>query len=212
MKKEYTKNFRKLVLLVIGILLASFGMSLLIKCNLGQSTVSGISYNIGFIMNMKAGTILAIINYICFLIQILMLGKDFKLFQFFQLGVTVIFSNCVNYFTYDMPFISELAVNNYIVNIGILLTGICFMAYGVSLMIKVDLVYMPFEGFCKVLAEKLNIKFGTLKLYVDGTLVICSVALILLFSIPNTSVREGTIVYACLFGPLANIFMKSIRI
>jgi hypothetical protein len=53
-------------MLILGIVFAAFGMALLIKSDLGQSTISGISNNIGIIANMKTGTVLAIINYICF--------------------------------------------------------------------------------------------------------------------------------------------------
>jgi len=42
--------------------------------------------------------------------------------------------------------------------------------------------------------------------------VILSFCIIIIFKIPNTTVREGTIVYTLVFGPLTNIFMKSINV
>ena len=51
------------LMLILGIVISAFGMTLLIKSDLGQSTISGISNNIGIIINMKTGTVLAVINY-----------------------------------------------------------------------------------------------------------------------------------------------------
>jgi uncharacterized membrane protein YczE len=46
---------------------------------------------------------------------------------------------------------------------------------------------------------------------VDILLVVISLVLIYVFNIPNTSVREGTIIYTFLFGTLINIFMRAIK-
>jgi uncharacterized membrane protein YczE len=85
------------------------------------------------------------------------------------------------------------------------------MSYGVSLMMVADLIFLPFEGFCNVLSVKLKMKFGTLRRYVDILLVVISLGLIYAYNIPNTSVREGTIIYTFLFGTLLNVFMKAIK-
>ncbi|QLY81459.1 hypothetical protein HZF06_07705 [Clostridium intestinale] len=214
--KEILTNYTKLywkrsIMLLVGVLISAFGMTLLIKSGLGQSTVSGISYNIGYVTNIKTGTILALINYLCFIGQVILLKRSFKVIQVFQLLITTIFSSTVNLFMYDFKLISELQVDNYIINLIILIIGIVFMSYGVSLMMVADLIFLPFEGFCNVLSVKLKMQFGTLRRYVDILLVVISVVLIYVFNIPNTSVREGTIIYTFLFGTLLNIFMKAIK-
>jgi len=214
--KEILTNYTKLywkrsIMLLGGIFISAFGMTLLIKSGLGQSTVSGISYNIGYVTNIKTGTILGLINYLCFIGQVILLKRSFKVIQVFQLLITTIFSSTVNLFMYDFKLISELQVDNYIVNLIILIIGIVFMSYGVSLMMVADLIFLPFEGFCNVLSVKLKIQFGTLRRYVDILLVVISLVLIYVFNIPNTSVREGTIIYTFLFGTLLNIFMKVIK-
>lgn len=214
--KEILTNYTKLywkrsIMLLGGIFISAFGMTLLIKSGLGQSTVSGISYNIGYVTNIKTGTILGLINYLCFIGQVILLKRSFKVIQVFQLLITTIFSSTINLFMYDFKLISELQVDNYIINLIILVIGIVFMSYGVSLMMVADLIFLPFEGFCNVLSVKLKIQFGTLRRYVDILLVVISLVLIYVFNIPNTSVREGTIIYTFLFGTLLNIFMKVIK-
>jgi uncharacterized membrane protein YczE len=209
---NYTKLYwKRSIMLLVGILISAFGMTLLIKSGLGQSAVSGISYNIGYVTNIKTGTILGLINYLCFIGQVILLKRSFKVIQVFQLLITIIFSSTVNLFMYDFKLMSELQLDNYIVNLIILIIGIGFMSYGVSLMMVADLIFLPFEGFFNVLSVKLKMQFGTLRRYVDILLVVISLVLIYVFNIPNTSVREGTIIYTFLFGTLLNVFMKVIK-
>lgn len=207
-RKNYIK---RIIMLTLGILIATLGMTLLIKSSLGQSTVSAISYNIGVVTNMKTGTILAVINYICFFVQIILLRRNFKVIQILQLVITTIFGGLVNIFLYDISFISNMDLNNYILKLVVLICGIIFMAYGISLMMIADLIFMPFEGLCNLIASKLKIPFGTLRRYVDILFVIISIAIIIIYKIPNTSIREGTILYTILFGTLTNVFISSMK-
>jgi uncharacterized protein len=210
LKSNQEYSYRSLML-ILGIVFAAFGMALLIKSDLGQSTISGISNNIGIITNMKTGTVLAVINYICFIGQIILLKRNFKLIQVLQLVVASLLGYLVNLFLYDVRVIANLQLNNYGLQLLILFIGIIFMAYGVSLMIVANLTFVPFEGFCNVIALKLHRQFGTVRRYVDVIFVILSLCVIIGFKIPNTTVREGTIIYTLIFGPLTNIFIKSIN-
>lgn len=206
LSEDFTK---RLVILICGIAICSFGMALLIKANLGQSPVSAVSYNSGIVLNIKTGTIVGIINYACFFGQILFLKKDFRLFQALQLFVTFIFSNLMNFYLYTMPLISTLKFDNYIFRIPVLLLGIVCIAYGVSLMIIADLPGLPFEAFANVIAKSYGIRFGTLRRYIDISLVLISLAIIFIYKVPNTSIREGTIIYTFLSGTLMNLFLKN---
>ncbi|WP_157797094.1 YitT family protein [Clostridium sp. CT7] len=198
-------------MLALGIIISAFGMTLLVKSSLGQSTVTAISYNIGIVTQMKTGTVLTLVNYVCFIGQIILLKKEFKLIQVLQLVVTTVFGSVLNVFLYGIPFITNMQLNNYLVKLVVLLIGIIFMAYGVSLMVLANLVFMPYEGLCNVIALKLNVPFGTIRRYVDITFVILSLAIIFAYKIPNTSVREGTVIYTLLLGTLTNVFMKHIK-
>lgn len=209
---EIKQNYiKRTIMLTLGIVIAALGMTLLVKSSLGQSTVSAISYNIGIVTNMKTGTILALINYICFFAQIILLKRNFKIIQVLQLVITTVFGGLLNIFLYNISFISNINLNNYILKLVVLLGGIICMAYGISLMIIADLIFLPFEGLCNLIASKLKIPFGTLRRYVDIVFVIISIGIIIIYKIPNTSIREGTIIYTALFGTLTNVFINFMR-
>ncbi|MBN1468293.1 MAG: hypothetical protein JW924_06175 [Fusobacteriaceae bacterium] len=204
-----TKNIKKRIfILIIGTLISAFGMALLVKSNLGQSTVGGFSYNISMILNLKVGTVVALVNYICFVGQIIILKGNFRFIRILQLLITYIFASTMNLFLYTIPIISNLSLNSYLFKVIVLLLGITCMSYGVSLSLKADIVILPFEAFFYEISIKSNIKFGSLRRLVDIILVIISLTIIYIFKIPNNSVREGTIIYTFLFGTLLNVFME----
>ena len=201
--------YRRFLILILGIIICSFGMALLIKSNLGQSTLTGISYNLGIVLGLKTGTIVGFINYACFAGQVIFLKKEFKIIQILQLIVTVIFSTLINFYLYSMPFISNLKLEYYSIKLLILIFGIVCIAYGVSLMLIANLATLPFEAFANVIALKYEIKFGTLRRYIDISLVLLSLIIIFVYKIPNTSIREGTIIYTFLSGTLMNVFLNA---
>jgi uncharacterized membrane protein YczE len=180
----------------------AFGISFIVKASIGQSTLSGFSYNLGVLLNMKQGTTLGWINLLFFLGQLPILKWKLSLKDFFQLGMILMSTLLTNFFIYDFPWGIFPAASSYPIQLIYLFTGILIMALGISLMMALDFVFMPYEGFLHLISEKSTLSFGKLRRIFDVALVFGSLALILLFKIPNTSVREGTVIFALLVGTL----------
>lgn len=202
---------RKVFFCLLGLFISAFGMSLLIKSALGQSTVSALAYNLSLVTGIRTGTIVAYVNYLCLVGQIVLLKKDFKPFQLLQLGITFIFGSMVNFFLYDFFLTANLVLADYPLQAATFLVGIAIMAFGVALVFVADFVFLPFEGFCKLLASHLNLPFGKLRVAIDSSLVVISLVLIFTQSLPNTSIREGTLLYALAFGFLINFFLSQLN-
>ena len=162
--------------------------------------MSGFSYNLGILFGLKQGTALGLLNFLFFLAQIPLL-KKMGLIHFFQVVMIVVSTVLTNLFIYDfnwIPFIHS----DYPAQVGLLLIGIAVMALGVALMMVLDFVFMPFEGFIHLLAQRLDLSFGTLRRTIDIVLVGLSLAMMIIFKLPNTTVREGTVLFALLVGTL----------
>jgi len=187
--------------LLLALSLISLGISLIAKSSIGQSTVSGFSYNLGVLIHLKQGTALGLVNLVFFLAQIPLLKKlDLK--HAFQLGMIVVSSWMTNVFLYDFPWTWFPLPESYPIQVIYLLIGIGVMALGVSLMMALEFVFMPFEGFIHLVSERTQVSFGKLRRNIDLGLVVLSLILIVLFKIPNTSVREGTLLFAIGVGSL----------
>ena len=106
-----------LVYTLIAIAMIGFGMSLIIKANLGQSTVSGFTNALAHVINIKAGTVLIYFNLLCFVFELILLGKKVKPILILQPLLSLVFGNIVNFFLYDFSIFkkdSDFVVNfNY---------------------------------------------------------------------------------------------------
>ncbi len=202
---------RKVFFCIFGLFISAFGMSLLIKSALGQSTVSALAYNISMVSNIKTGTIVAYVNYLCLIGQVILLKRDFRPFQLLQLAITFLFGVMVNFFLYDFPFTTNLTLPGYPLQAVAFLVGIVIMSFGVAFVFVADFVFLPFEGFCKLLASHFSLPFGKLRVGIDSSLVVISLVLIYIQNLPNTSIREGTILYALAFGFLINFFTTNLN-
>lgn len=209
-KGIFDNIFLRIVLLVVGVILCSVGTAFTTRTSLGAGSVSGLCINIELMTGTKQGTILAVINYICFVVQIMLLGKKFKLTQVMQIFMASIFGVTLNFFVYDIPFITNLAQQSYGIRMSMFLIGVVLSTFGVSTMNKADLVFLPYEGFCNALIYRLNKPFGKVRPYIDGVIVGSSILLIIIMRLPNISVREGTIIMTILFGKLVALFNKKV--
>ena len=201
--------FRSLKLF-IALSLISLGISLIAKSAIGQSTVSGFSFNLGVLIHLKQGTALGLVNLAFFLAQIPLLKKlDLK--HAFQLGMILVSSLLTNVFLYDFPWAWFPLPSTYPIQLIFLLIGIVVMALGISLMMALEFVYMPYEGFIHLVSERFNLSFGKLRRNLDMGLVVMSLILIILFRIPNTTVREGTLLFAYGVGTLNHQFIPILK-
>lgn len=182
----------------------------MMQAGLGLSSVSSLGKNIELIAGIKAGTVLSYFNYICFFLQIIILRKEFKISAVLQLTITFVFGALVNFFIYDLTLTSGLNFDLYLLKILLLLVGVVISTFGVSSMIKADLIFLPFEGLCNAITYKTNKPFATIRPIIDLSIVIFSFSLIIVFKIPNESIREGTIITTLIFGKLVGFFNKSI--
>ena len=151
-----------------------FGMSLIIKANLGQSTVSGFTNALAHVINIKAGTVLIYFNLLCFVFELILLGKKVKPILILQPLLSLVFGNIVNFFLYDFGFIAQLNLSNYGFQVIALLIGIVMMSLGVSLMMSVKLVVLPYDAFIVVFSEHFKIPFIKVRTGADVLFVLSS--------------------------------------
>lgn len=171
--------------------------------------MSGFSYNVGSLIGVKQGTALGLLNLLFFLAQIPLL-KKLGLTHFFQVLMIVVSTILTNLFIYDFPWI-PFVQSDYLAQLGLMLSGIGVMALGVALMMVLDFVFMPFEGFIHLLSHRLGRSFGSVRRHLDLLLVFLSLVIMLVSHHPNTAVREGTILFALLVGTLNHRLMPTLK-
>lgn len=196
MKKEIVQ----LLEMSLGVMFTALGITFMMKSGLGQTAVTAFTQNICNIFSLKSGTFLIVFNISCILLQLLILGKDFKKLQIIQLVIAYLQGQLVNVFCYDMPVISTMQSDNYIIVWIWMLCGILFASYGVAMIMTADLVKHPFEELCMILSRRWNMPFSKLRMRADILFMALSLVMILLFKLNLSTLREGTWVCMLILG------------
>ena len=136
----------RILLNLLSVTIIAFGMTLLIKANLGQSTIAGFSSTLAHILVVKAGTIVFFLNLICFIIELIILKEKIKWAIGLQLLLSSVFGSVVNFFLYDVSWIANLSFNSYFQQLALLLTAILIMGIGISLMMSINLAVLPYDA------------------------------------------------------------------
>lgn len=190
-----------------ALLLIAFGVALSINSNLGVSPVNSLPYVVSRILNVQMGTCVTVIFCFYILLQILILGREFRPVNLLQ----IVFSTVFGYFVdFAKAIVGDFAIPTYAGQLTMLAISIVLIALGVLLYMDVQLVPMPMEGLSSTVAKKLRKPFPTMKTVIDCLVVLIGIVLCFLFFGRLDGIREGTVLTAMLTGKLIGILKKPI--
>lgn len=198
------------VLLIAGLFFAGVGVAFTKHGELGVSPISSVANVMSCKFTMLSmGNWLIIWNCVLIVGQIVILRRDFQLFQLLQIPLSFLFG----WFTdVGMWLVSFLPVPNYAMKLVMLFIGIFILAFGITLSFLANIIMNSGEAIVKAIADKSGMVFGNVKVLFDVTCVTIAVVLSLVFfdgKIVGT--REGTVISALCTGFVVKFFTKCIR-
>lgn len=206
-KKELIKRY---ILFIIGLFFAGVGVAFTKHGELGVSPISSVAN----VMSLKfdfltIGSWLIVWNCVLILGQIVILRKEFKLYQLLQIPLSFLFG----YFTdFGMRIVSFIPVNNYFTRLLMLFIGIAVLAFGISLSVIANVIMNSGEAIVKVISDKTGFEFGNVKVVFDISCVTVSIILSLIFfNMKIVGTREGTVISAILTGLVVKFFTKALK-
>ncbi|AWI05709.1 YczE/YyaS/YitT family protein [Clostridium drakei] len=188
---------------ISGLFFMGLGISLTSKSGLGTSPINSLPYVLSMIFPLTVGQFTFLLSILFFIVEIIVLRKDFPKEQYLQLFV----GPCFGFFVdLGMSIFAFVNPDAYLVKILVLLSGCFLLALGVYLQVIANVIINPGEGVVKAISNKFTKKFGNIKIALDSTL--CIIAIIIsLFTFGNIKgVREGTIICAVLVGNITKIY------
>ncbi len=201
---------KKYILLIIGLFFSGVGIAFTKHGELGVSPISSVAN----VMSLKfsfftMGSWLIIWNCVLILGQIIILRKDFKVYQLLQIPLSFLFG----YFTdIGMKIVSFIPVNSYFVKLLMLFIGIAVLAFGISLSVIANAIMNSGEAIVKAISDKTGFEFGNVKVVFDVSCVVVSVVLSLIFfDMKILGTREGTVISAVLTGFVVKNFTKLLK-
>lgn len=202
-QKETIKRY---ILCVVSLFILSMGIALTKVGDLGVSPISSVAnvLSIGF-PQITIGNWLIITNIIMIVIQIVLLRKNFKLYQLLQIPVSLLFG----YFTdFGVWLFSFLPPQNYIMQLLYAAAGDLVLGFGISLSVTANVIMNSGEATVLAISDVSKKEFGTVKIIYDLSCVALSVVLSLLFTGGIVGVREGTLLCACCTGLVVKLCNK----
>ena len=191
------------VILVVGLIIAHFGVTLFLLSNLGADPfnvfVQGLFRILSSVIPASLITHGRTHMAVCLLIIFILLFVDRS---YIKIG-TVICMVCggpiIDFFTWLLGLIlgSEQPLWSRIL---MLVLGCVILAYGMTIVIKSDAGTGPNDLVAVVISDKTKKKFGIIRLIVDGVFAAIGFAL-------GGVLGAGTIVCIALVGPVAGVFL-----
>lgn len=199
---------RRSLLLCLGLAIMALGVAFSIKADLGTSPISSVPYVVSLMSAMSVGTATIFINAILLMGEILIMRRQFHPVQLLQLLVVILFGWLIDLCLWAM---GGLTYADYGQQWLICSAGILILGIGVSFEVTANLIPLPGEGLILSLCTVLPLRFGSMKVIVDASLVILAVLLSLAFLAGLYGVREGTIAAALCVGLVAKASNSLIR-
>lgn len=202
--------FKRYLLFIVGLFFSGIGVAFTKHGELGVSPISSVANVMSCkFTSISLGMWLLIWNCVLIVCQIVILKKDFQLFQLFQIPLSILFG-CFTDF--GMWLVAFIPVPNYAVKLVMLVIGIIILAFGIALSVIANVILNSGEAVVKAVSDKTGKNFGDVKVIFDISCVVIAVILsLVLFKGQIVGTREGTIISAFCTGIVVKFFTKSFQ-
>ena len=188
----------RLIFYFVGLAIMAFGVALSVKSDLGVSPISSIPYTMTCVAGIELGKATIIFSVFMVFVQIVLLRKNFKLFNLLQLPVGILFGlfmTCCSNAIMSLPPIESVTLR-----LILMLASTVVIAIGVFMYVPTGFIPLAPEGAMLAVAQLTRSKFGNVKLISDISMVTISGVTCLLVIKELGSVGVGTVVAAVLVG------------
>ncbi len=196
---------KKLFIIFISIIFVGIGVALTIVASVGVGSWDAMAQTASVITNTQIGTIGIILNCFCVFGQFIILRKEFSIRHVLQIPFSIILGIAINIAL--VTIIETVPLDIYWHRYIVLVIGYIVAAFGVAIVMSVNLVTFALEGLCVAAQKVLHIPFYKIRQIVDIICILLVIVVALLLNL-EIYIREGTIIGMLIFGPLLGLFTK----
>ncbi|MFI3326407.1 MAG: DUF6198 family protein [Clostridia bacterium] len=200
------KKIKSVIIYLLGLFITALGVCFSIISSLGVTPSSSTPYVVSIITNIELGTCTTLVLISFVILQIIILGKDFKKKDLLQIIAGSVFGSLITLAEFITSGIQTSDI--YFVNLFYCGVGVIFIALGVMLYLSPKILSLPAEGLMQAVAFKFKLPIPTAKIICDCSLVILASILSLIFLGNITGLREGTVISAVFVGLCMKLFNK----
>ena len=189
-----------------GLLIMALGVTISVKSGLGVTPISSVPYTISIVFGIELGLATTIFSVIAAAFEIPVLRSKYKLTNLLQIPISIVFgifmSTC-NKMVQTLP-----SPDSFVIRFILMLISTVVVSVGVFMYVSSGFIPLPTEGLLIAIAQVSKMKFASLKLIGDITMVIVSLVTCLIVLHQFGSIGIGTIVSALLVGNEVKILTK----
>ncbi|MCD8238653.1 MAG: DUF6198 family protein [Clostridiales bacterium] len=187
-EKSEIKQVKRYLFLIVGLFIMAFGVAFSIKAGLGTSPISSVPYVLSEATPLTVGNITILMHCFFILLQIIILRRKYKPIQLLQLAAAVVFGYMTDFAVWVL---SPLVCSGYVMKWVFCIIDIVLVAIGVSFEVVANVVTLAGEGLVLAICQVVPVKFGTMKVTFDVSLVIIACVLSFIFLHTLTGVRHS---------------------
>lgn len=204
MDTSKAKLARRALFYTAGMFVMATGITLTIYAAIGISPISSLNRTMTVVQPMLTqGTYAFLLNCLMFLLEYLVLPKDFKASNFLQLIPAFVSSAFLDL---NLWLLAGMRPELYSFRLIQFVLGCLVAAFGLFTMIRTEIILMPLDAFVSVVVKRFKVKWGNVKSVMDLTMVALSAAIGLVFLGRIVFIREGTVLNAILVGQFIKMY------
>jgi uncharacterized protein len=204
-KSVRSEWIKRVLFYVLGLFILAFAVSISKKSTLGVSPVSSVANSISLAFDIDLGVTTALVFCVYVLVEVILLGKEFKIIQILQVPCAVMFGYFVS-FTGSL--IASWVPETYIEQFSMILLSTVMVAVGFKLYLHANLIPQAGDGLVNVLVEKTGKSQALVKNVFDICSVVLAIVVSLIFTGKIQGVREGTVIAALGVGRVLALLNK----
>ncbi len=202
------KQLKSYSLFFISLVFMSLGITFITKSNLGASPITSIPFVLSLAFRPSFGLFTFISNLIFFLLQILILRRDFPRVQYLQLLIGPILGVFIDIWMAIFSFLNPI---DFPFQLASSVLGCFIIASSITLQLRSGVVVNPAGGIVRTIAFKVKREFGKTKIVFDLFLVLIASILSIIFMGKINGIGLGTFITAVLVGALVRWINKTIN-
>ena len=200
--KQTIKNY---VLFIIGLFIASMGVSLSTKAGLGTSPVASVPYSISIVNDMLTfGWWLNIWSLAQIAVQIILLrSKCNPLEIIIQTALAFVYGYLTDL---SCMLINGIHADSYAIQFSLMILSCFVLALGIWIQFKGGVAMLPGEAMNRTISEVMGKRYENVKIFFDVLYIVAAAVICFIFVGELDGVREGSIIAAVVVGNIIKLY------
>ena len=191
--------FKKIFFYLLGIYFTAVAIALSKMTPLGLSPNSTLPNELSLITGISLGTVTTLCFSSYVIIQWILLGKNFRKINFFQIVLSIIYGFFVNS-AMDVVHAIVPVPETYIMQLSYIIISGFILGIGINIYLVPKFMSLPVEGLAQAVTDRFKVSFATSKNICDIIIVASSIILSFVYFGELNGIREGTLILAILVG------------